>query len=226
MCKRPARFCTELGDDSAKWPRESLLAYPKWFDGQLDLFAEAVRRAAAGDLPVAVELMERVRNSELNAWYREHALNSGIIRRGHFGPPPPKTSLPGTRRDPAPTRMVAESFKRDRYQCRYCGLRVVDKAVMKAFQGMVGIDRFPMPKPDAERHGVALVFMPSHDHVGPRSVGGLHSLENLVTACWSCQFGKWGYTLEELGVDDPRNRSPKETNWDGLVSLIPSLNRR
>jgi hypothetical protein len=105
---------------------------------------------------------------------------------------------------------------------------VLSKSALKLYQGIVGVDLFPMPKADAKRHGVALVFMPSHDHVGSRRDGGPDSLENLVTACWSCQFGKWGYSLEEIGVDDPRLRPPELSDWDGLISLIPSLrsNRR
>jgi hypothetical protein len=121
--------------------------------------------------------------------------------------------------------MVDDVFNRDGYRCRYCGIRVINKKVLKLFQAIVGDTSFSMPKPDAGRHGVALVFMPSHDHVGPRSGGGFHSMENLVTACWSCQFGKWGYTLEELGVLDPRDRSPRDLGWDGLKSLIPALAR-
>jgi hypothetical protein len=59
------------------------------------------------------------------------------------------------------------------------------------------------------------------------AAGGLTNAENLVTACWSCNFGKADYTLEEIGLEDPRLRPPKTLDdWDGLMSLVPQLQQR
>src|SRR5207302_543271 len=103
-------------------------------------------------------------------------------------------------------------FKRDGYRCRYCGVRLFPKYVLVAFQQAVGTDLFPMGKGNRDRHGAAVVFIATYDHVVPCNRGGLNSLENLVTSCWSCQFGKYNWTLQQLGLDDPRARSPEASD--------------
>jgi hypothetical protein len=57
----------------------------------------------------------------------------------------------------------------------------------------------------------------------PMSLGGLDDEANLVTACACCNFGKDQYSVDELGLDDPREFPPVESTWDGLTSLIPEL---
>jgi 5-methylcytosine-specific restriction endonuclease McrA len=43
------------------------------------------------------------------------------------------------------------------------------------------------------------------DHVIPRSQGGKTTVDNLVTACWPCQFGKAEFSPNQLGLEDPRD---------------------
>ncbi len=41
------------------------------------------------------------------------------------------------------------------------------------------------------------------------------------------QFRESGLTLEEIGIEDPRLRSPRTPDdWDGLMSLVPELQQR
>jgi hypothetical protein len=43
------------------------------------------------------------------------------------------------------------------------------------------------------------------------------SLENLVTSCWSCNYGKLDATLEQIGISNPLERGiNKIDDWDGL----------
>jgi len=42
-------------------------------------------------------------------------------------------------------------------------------------------------------------------------------LGNVVASCWSCNFGKWYFTNEELGLGKPRAPTP---GWDGLTGLL------
>ena len=42
------------------------------------------------------------------------------------------------------------------------------------------------------------------DHVFPWSLGGATSLDNLVTSCGGCNYDKEHWTLEQLGIEDPR----------------------
>ncbi len=61
------------------------------------------------------------------------------------------------------------------------------------------------------------------DHVRhhlPYCAGGGNDLDNLVTACWAGQFGRGDFSLEEVGLSDPRARSPIVDEWDGLTGLL------
>ena len=65
----------------------------------------------------------------------------------------------------------------------------------------------------------------SVDHVVPRARGGLNEAENLVTACMVCNFAREAYTLEQLGIADPRSRQPVLDGWDGLTRLFTYATR-
>ena len=41
------------------------------------------------------------------------------------------------------------------------------------------------------RHGISLTFRATADHVVPISHGGRTSMDNLVTSCWNCNYGKY-----------------------------------
>jgi hypothetical protein len=64
-----------------------------------------------------------------------------------------------------------------------------------------------------------------HDHVHPVTLGGADDETNLVTACLSCNYGKHQYTIAQLGLEDPRSCPPIDSDWDGLVSLLPDLKK-
>lgn len=49
---------------------------------------------------------------------------------------------------------------------------------------------------------------------------GDNSLENTILTCAPCNFGKMNYTLEELGLVDPRGREGIHGGWDGLERLL------
>jgi 5-methylcytosine-specific restriction endonuclease McrA len=58
-----------------------------------------------------------------------------------------------------------------------------------------------------------------YDHVTPHSSGGENTLENLIVTCAACNYGKNNFTLEELGLIDPREFPPVQSQWDGLERL-------
>ena len=159
----------------------------------------------------------------LREWYIVHGQNSGAFRNGQFGNT--TTNSTGSREPDAPAPLKREMFKRDGYRCRYCGVRLFPKRRL----GCISTGCRHRLIPDEKRkqrssYGAAVVFVATHDHVVPCNRGGLNSLANLVTSCWSCQFGKYNWTLEQLGLEDPRIRPPRTSDgWDGLVSLIPKL---
>jgi hypothetical protein len=92
--------------------------------------------------------------------------------------------------------------RRDLWECWYCGVNLFGKSVSKC--------------------EVVL------DHVTPRSKGGASTDDNLVLACWGCNCGKGGRTLEEFRITRQRQLGIHftEIQLDYLESLgvkLPEL---
>lgn len=222
MC-RGARNCTELLHPE-KWSAHAPLMPPDWLPKELEVFIDAARLAAAGDVTGARRKITLARNDDLQTWYIEHGQCSGKFRRQHFRRPKPTKLMHGLDPIASPAAFAKAVFIRDGYTCRYCGLKVVPKAVFEAFSKVVGPDCFPLGSTNLGRHGLYLNFCAVADHVTPHSIGGRTNPENLVTACWSCNYGKNEWTVDELGIEDPRLRPPSVSpTWDGLTSLVPKL---
>lgn len=224
MCKG-RNYCTELGTDPTKWSRECPLPPPPWFSDQVVVFRRAARSAAEGALDTALKLLHKVRGEDLREWYDRHGQNTGKFRYRDFGER--KARIVSCERDAQkyPNALEETSvFRHDGYRCQYCGMRVIAKDVFQAFSRVVGEDEFRATGTNKTRHGVVLAYRAIADHVVPRRVGGRTCEDNLVTACWSCNYGKAEFTLEQLGLDDPRLRKlVPEDDWDGLVPLITPL---
>jgi 5-methylcytosine-specific restriction endonuclease McrA len=92
-----------------------------------------------------------------------------------------------------------------------------------AFGSVVGKDRFPTERENARRHGARLAFGAQVDHVTPFNLGGETTLENLVASCWSCNYGKARYHIDQIAIADPRERAPSSEAWDGFVPLLAQL---
>jgi HNH endonuclease len=118
-----------------------------------------------------------------------------------------------------PTAQEVSSLHiRDGWRCRFCGCRVVLPQAR---------DRMRAALPGAIRwgeqqgwHAAFYALTASPDHVVPQAQGGSNHPDNLVTACWPCQFGRNGWSLEEVGLIDPRARPPVADGWDGLARLL------
>jgi len=212
-----------LGDEPKTWSKTIPLPPPDWFKDQLLLFRDAASMAAVGNIAAAVQILKVMRSDEMRAWFDEHGQVSGRRRCERLGPRAPAT-LP-VELDPvrSPLKIERKVFERDCYSCRYCGLKLVDKAVLVAFEMAVGKSAFCIRGTNAQQHGVVHAFKIVADHVFPHRRGGRTDLDNLVTACPGCNYGKEAFTLEQLGLSDPRDRPPEQNGWDGLRSLLPSL---
>ncbi|MBI1830238.1 MAG: HNH endonuclease [Planctomycetes bacterium] len=226
MC-RGAKVCSVLGDRSENWSKYAPLPPPVWFDGQLDFFGDAVRNAATGDFEIARALVRTIRCAQLREWYVEHGQNSGVFRSRTIGEMPLPTGPIELDKTRMSTAVAREVFLRDGYRCRYCGIRLVDERVTSAFEAVVGRDVFCATGTNAQRHGIVLAFRAIADHVLDWKRGGRTSAENLVSACWSCNYGKSNYTLDQIGLDDPRDRPPLSANGsDGLSQYINALKKQ
>lgn len=221
MCKA-SKTCSELGNDPDRWSRLAPLMPPAWFFDEFVKFRDAIRLAAYARIEDSRHHLATVRDEDLRTWYVVHGQYSGGYRNRHYQL---KAKLLGNSiRGKPPSSMLLATYQRDHYRCRYCGLQLFPIDVLHLYESAVGSDAFASTAKNAS-HGAALVFRCTYDHVDPLNCGGKHSLNNLVTACYSCNFGKAGYTTEQLGIDDPRTRSPLQDDWDGLVSLMPQLRR-
>ena len=77
-------------------------------------------------------------------------------------------------------------------------------------------DAIPWGKTNASQHAAFQCLWLQYDHVVPHSAGGENTLDNLIITCSACNYGKMNYTVEELGLLDPRDFAPIQSNWDGL----------
>jgi len=104
---------------------------------------------------------------------------------------------------------------RDGYHCRFCGIPVIRKEVR---------DRIRRLYPEVpiwggrnlDQHAAFQAMWLQYDHLLPHSRGGSNALENILITCAPCNYGRMDYTLEEVGLIDPRLREPTRSNWDGL----------
>lgn len=130
--------------------------------------------------------------------------------------------IPKGQRDPqfASESPLGETvFRRDGWRCRYCGCRVIPSKVRRWMdKRLPGTIRWG--RANLECHAGFWTLWGSVDHVIPHSLGGRNKVENLVTACMTCNFARENYTLEQLGLTDPRSRPPVLDGWDGLTRLF------
>lgn len=105
---------------------------------------------------------------------------------------------------------------RDGYHCRFCGIPVIPKEIRLRIQKHYP-DVLRWGRKNEEQHFALQAMCAQYDHVVPWSRGGKTELENMVVTCWPCNGGRWDYTLEEVGLLDPRARKAIRSTWDGLV---------
>lgn len=158
-----------------------------------------------GNLDDAKSLLKESPEVEMREWFSVHAQNAGAWRSKAFGIPSPALVMP---LDPvkAFTKFEPSVFARDNFRCRYCSSEVLPKKVFKHAHAALGAETLPLGRTNATRSGFYLMFVATLDHVLPWSLGGRTDETNLVTSCWSCNYGKANFTLEQLGLNDPRSR--------------------
>jgi 5-methylcytosine-specific restriction endonuclease McrA len=184
---------------------------------QLALFRESAEAASVGNLGRAVEILGNMKSEEMRVWFEEHGQFSGQIRAEILSLPSPKPRTEQLVPLRSPAKFEKQVFERDSYTCRYCGLKLLDKEALVAFEKAVGAQHFRTQGTNAEQHGIVA------DHVFPYKYGGRTHPENLVAACPGCNYGKYWYTTEQIGIDDPLKYQPVFSKWDGLVSLVSGL---
>jgi 5-methylcytosine-specific restriction endonuclease McrA len=126
-----------------------------------------------------------------------------------------------TERWPAQS-VIATAYARDRYQCRYCGERVILTPVLRLLSRLYP-QQFPYHqnwKADST-HPAFILRSATIDHITPIAAGGDPvGIANLATACWTCNRRKGDLDLSELRWS---LKSPADDSWRGLSNLFRPL---
>lgn len=224
MC-RGKDTCDVLGIDPTKWSKTCPLPVPAYFEKALDNFSTSVASLVRGKLDESLDYLERCDSELVGQFFIEHGQQSSYFRVVNRKEIDKKNLLvKAANKTPRLIPSVENKvFIRDSYRCRYCGIRIVAKNVFVEYSRIVGAESFSVERENHKRNGLTLGLRGVADHVEPYASGGETEIDNLVTSCYSCNFGKAGYTLKQLGIEDPRCRAPMVDNWQGLTEHLPAL---
>jgi hypothetical protein len=113
---------------------------------------------------------------------------------------------------------------RDGYHCRFCGIPLIRVEVRNRLRNLYP-DALPWATDSNKgQHPAFQAMWAQYDHVLPHARGGTNEMENMLITCAPCNFGRMNYTLEEVGLADPRLREPLRSGWDGLERLLVHRN--
>lgn len=163
---------------------------------------------------LAEELFRLADMPEIRKWTKSIWANSEVHVRMRLAEPTLAKELRAKERMPSSAKK-ALVHQRDGYHCRFCGMPVVRsqtrKLIHEAYPTAVG-----WGDKETLQHAAFQAMWAQYDHVLPHARGGTNDLDNLVLTCAPCNFGRAGYTLQEVAVSDPTMRLPVKSQWDGL----------
>ena len=119
-----------------------------------------------------------------------------------------------------------EVFRRDHYQCRYTGIKLITHPMLELLSYLLP-SQFPYHNPPhgsdsgaKNTHLLVWVLWPSVDHILPVSQGGLNEMSNYTTANSKFNMFKGNILNEHLGLDFV---DAGDTNWKGLENEYQAL---
>lgn len=136
-----------------------------------------------------------------------------------------KPAPPAARRPRPSIDELARIYERDHYQCRYCGIRTFNSAVLGPLSTAfpTQLPAHPNWKADST-HPVYLLQFVTNDHVVPVAWGGdSRDPGNIVTACWPCNSAKADVPLDALSGWRLREPTEADPTWHGLADLHAAL---
>ncbi len=206
--------------DRARFDRAPL-PYPKEFDSHIDAFVGAVEQAVNGNPDEGRRLLATIDHAPMVEWFDTFAQNAGGERMKLLGNIAERRGS-GGKRDMRVSR-VRGIAERDGWRCGYCDIRVIEPRVLRKVDALLGgnvLRRLTEKRSNRSYHGIWLVTALTLDHIEPLAENHDDSETNLVTCCWACNFGKYHYTLDELGLQRPRQGRGPRNDWRGLTDLI------
>tara|TARA_R110002051_G_scaffold131151_1_gene205014 strand:+ start:15739 stop:16419 length:681 start_codon:yes stop_codon:yes gene_type:complete len=225
MC-RGQNFCSELSDNPTDWDTNCPLPKPKHFSIEIDNLQLAIQFFINGKVEKCLDVLRAVPSKEITEWYIEHGQMSGRIRNIIIQLKAPEiinSSLRDSIR--SPRKLQNQVFIRDGYRCRYCGNRLINQDLIRLFSKKINSSIFQKGKTNLTTNGIIHMTWPVADHVIPWNQGGKTNLENLVSSCAPCNYGKDGYTIEQIGISNPFNRKPIIDGWNGLNDELVLLEK-
>ena len=227
-----SNFCALPGSDDYLAPRRCLRDPIAEIFLAADLLDRAVEAHLTGEHASAAELIQAadlqpVREWIESLWGTERA-HPELVHFRRFrtvpGAPPllPKADRIGVR---MPTRTEkSEVIRRWGHRCSFCGIPVIRAEVRQAL-----CREYPAEArwgaTNETQHAALQCLWLQFDHVLPHSRGGDNSLDNVVITCAGCNYGRMHWTLEELGLFDPRSLTIVRSSWDGLERMLPTAQR-
>lgn len=194
------------------------------------LLDRAVGAHLAGDTASAAVLFREADMPEVRAWteslwgsksanpdqWKYHRFRAVADMPAHL---PESQRIPVRMPTTVEEHRIIEHYGRN---CVFCGIPVIHKKIREAAK-----TAYPQSvswgSTNPSQHAAFQCMWMQFDHVLPHSRGGDNSLENVVITCAPCNYGRWHWTLDEVGLLDPRKRSLYKTSWDGLERFIQRL---
>ncbi len=210
-------------------PRHFLTPRPPAFSRWTADFMKAVQCAGQGDSTGAERFISRIDGLAIAYWYHLTAQNAAgeriaLLTEFTDTPAPARETVMAREqtRMPNATERI-EILKREHWRCWYCGSPLLSKVEFYKLQGIVGPETLPFGKTNLTTHGAKFLHMATFDHVRPHNRGGLADRSNIVASCYACNFGKYRYTMEELGLEntpDGLSRYGELRSWTKAVSAL------
>jgi 5-methylcytosine-specific restriction endonuclease McrA len=220
--------CSELGGDPKKWSKRCPLPVPGYFNDAVESFTVAIQKISEGNQAESLRALAMTNSELVRRFYIDHGQQSSYFRVPNRLEIDnlQKLKVKSNKTKRMNPKVEKEVFERDSYRCRYCELRIISKDVFSHYSQIVGPENFSVERANEKRNGLTLGLRGVADHVDAYASGGETLLENLVTSCYSCNFGKSGYTLEQIGIEDPRKRKPNNDGWMGLTEYLKILKEK
>ncbi len=181
------------------------------------LLDDAVTAHLQGQRDITEEFFRLANNNSVWEWTDSiWGKNSPYVQYRQIPTAPPTLTKEQRVKIRMPTTAEkARIHARDGYQCRFCGIPVIRKEIRQkiatAYPGAV-----PWGNTNATQHAAFQCMWAQYDHILPHARGGNNDFDNIILTCSACNFGRMSYTLEEVGLLDPRQREPYRSSWDGL----------
>ncbi len=190
-------------DQAAQLLNDAVSAH---LEGKFALAANLIRRA---DIPA-------IRDWTESLWGREHPYQ--MYRAVLSAPPGLCKEMRVKVRMPTAAEK-ADLLRRDGYHCRFCGIPVIRQTIRTKLKKLYP-ESLQWGRTNSTQHAAFQAMWVQYDHLVPHARGGDNDPENMLITCAPCNFGRMNYTIEEVGLIDPRTRVPIRSSWDGLERLI------